>query len=362
MTRPSIPQSLNPLIPAAAAALFFVTAAAGIIIPRPISYPLIVEAKSSQFVEAVRTLRDGQTLRLVGGGDVTIPHFFTIAHRRNIRIIAAEPVTLTGGQVTIANCDGLTLENFRIYPLGDLRPRQIAAYNERWNGLEGRALYVGDSRNVTIRNCTFAACADDMAGVAGDCERILYDRCLFAFPLGVWGQGFLAVRGPDLPFVPDWFTLRECVIAAHYRAPKIDPGGLFSVERCILAGMHYRPIEIKSVAGGFTDNWFYPMTACDSRPIVMGGPGPSLGLTLSGNSLYGRPAGWTRLVGMPGRSPIDKQNTVPLTALDRDILSDGGAGPTAPSMEDVLTAAGTRGPPDEIESAARWFVRLMAAP
>ena len=352
----SVPYCLPPLL---------ITA---VILAAPIPWtlprqPLVVEAKSSQFIDAVRNLRDGQTLRLVGGGDVPIPQFLTLENRRNIRIIATEPVTLTGGQLGFVNCEGVTLENLRLYPLEGRSQRQIAAYIERYDGREGRALVLMGCRDVTVRNCTFACCGDDMAGASGDSAAILYDRCLFTMPLGIERKGLLVwhSRGA-IVHIPDRLTLRDCVfVGVDYRTPKLE-GGFYRVLRCIIADQHW-PIELKEPDVQFSGCWFWPNPNMRVRPIAF--TTASFGLHLEGNRLSGRPAGWSDLVGLPGRGSLDAKNVIARGPLDADAPApaDESADPVSPSpptMEDVLSAAGTRGPPDEIESAARWYVRLMA--
>lgn len=318
-------------------------------------YPLAVTCKSSQLPEALRSLRQNQTLTVVGGGAVQIPEYLTLRGLIGVRIVAEDAVTITGGQLTLIDCQRVTLENFRFYPNADRSPQQIAAYIERTRGLDGRALVVNNCRTVTVRHCTFAACTDDMAGVSGDSDNVVYDRCLFAMPLGIYGQAFLGwTSATEIRHIPNWLTLTRCVFAGWYRCPKLV-GGEFLVDACVMAGMHYRPLELNQPRGTFTRNWFYPMKGCDARPILLGTA--SAGLSLAGNRLFGRPAGWNELVGLPSRGPSDKQNIVHRTAIDHDSSDEF---PESPSMTEIVSAAGTRGPADEIESAARWYVRLMA--
>lgn len=320
--------------------------------PEAILRQTLAGAADGQTV-TIETPPSGWTIQLTGPLAVKGVKDFTLISRPG-------PTYLQGDQLSYERCRNVRHENFAHRHHGGDDFATIARSIMKSNGMDGRGLVISDCQDLTVSRCSFALCADDMAGVGGTrSERIRFKQCLFSMPVGVYGQGLLVTtNSPNIRHVDDLVKIDRCVFSGvTYRTPKLE-GGFCLITECVMAGNLY-PIELKEPDAVFAGCFFAPDPRMGRRPIVYTTRPPQVRrLGLFGNLYRGpNPLGrqvddipvdqWGMLVGNV-RGVMDKQNAMPragepmidqwrlkMTAkLARQVIKD--AGPTVTDEVDLF--------------------------
>jgi hypothetical protein len=233
------------------------------------------------------------------------------------------PTYLEGDQLSYQFCNKIRHENFAHRHHGGDDIATISREIMRSDGLDGRGLVITDCQDVTVTRCSFAICADDMSGCGGlSTRRIVFERCLFSMPVGIYGQGLLVWSSKDrIAHIDDMARIDRCVFSnVTYRTPKLE-GGFCLVTNCVIAGNMY-PIELREPDVVFAGCMFAPDARMGRRVIAhTAKPADVKRLGLFGNWYRGPgPSGeridsvphdqWSALVGSV-RGVIDKQNVMP---------------------------------------------------
>lgn len=276
----------------------------------------VLEGSPDGKTVTIETPPEGWTIQLTRPLAIKSVKDFTLISRPG-------PTYLQGDQLSYERCKNIRHENFAHRHHGGDDFATIARSIVRSNGMDGRGLVITDCQDLTVARCSFALCADDMAGVGGlESERIRFKQCLFSMPVGVYGQGLLVTtNSPGILHVDDLVKIDRCVFSGvTYRTPKLE-GGFCLITQCVIAGNLY-PIELKEPDAVFAGCLFAPDARMGRRPIVYTSrPQHVRRLGLFGNLYRGSdPTGrqiedipadqWATLVGNV-RGVFDKQNTLP---------------------------------------------------
>lgn len=323
-------------------------------LPAITEYVTLTTPTGDQFASALSNLKDGQRLYIVAPDNwtVSLSRDVTIGGRKRISVIAPRPLNVHGGQIALLNCQDGLVSGIRFRYHGDRTPSQAWKWVVDDGGWNGRGLMLLNCQDVQVDRCSFALNSDDMLSVnSGVSRRIKISRCLFAHPVGMYGQGFsaLANGGEDPVHDADYVTLERCVfVRCWYRAPKLT-GGWHRIAQCVLVDNWFAS-ELVDFEGEILGCWFLPNPYMKVKPLCA--PNMVLrALRLEGNWYRNIRCtdDWAQLIGHCQAGYTDPRNVV-----DRNLRLPADDIP-APNMDlatltEILQLAGPT-PRDELDAS-----------